>query len=412
MNIRLTTAVLALAAAGPVAAQDTTLRFFNVLDAQASALFSEPLAAYQEQTGVAVESESIAGSGAAVYPDVLRTSVASGDPPDVFFMWGGTIAQPFIDAGQVREISDFYDQYGWRERFPTWIVERLTQPDGSIYGVPFKARGMGLWYKKAMFEQYGLTEPTTYEELEQVCTTLAENGKYCASFGGQFGWHTMRLVDYFLEDSCGPEVHDAINARSESWDQPCVVEAFTRLKRWVDNEWLVPDFLGVAPNDARMPMYLDNAAMVYEGGWFENVLISDGQNVNDYTFFLPPTASGRYHAFPEQWMIPQGSDNTEAAGAFLDYLTSPETHMAYPAAFEGSPSIGFSPDCAQFPHACRWTEILTSDRGAYPPTDQAFEKELIDAFFEAQDGVVAGQVTPEEAAAMIQSSVEQYDSTN
>lgn len=411
MNKRITTALLALAA-GPVAAQDTTLRFFNVLDAADAPLWEEPLAAYEAQAGVAVESESIAGSGAAVYPDVLRTSIASGDPPDVFFMWGGTIAQPFIEAGQVREISDFYDQYGWRERFPPWIIERLTQADGSIYGVPYTARGMGLWYKKAMFEQYGLTEPTTYEELEQLCTTLAENGKYCASFGGQFGWHTMRLVDYFLEDTCGPEVHDAINARTESWDQPCVVDAFARLKSWVDNEWLVPDFLGVAPNDARMPMYLDNAAMVYEGGWFENVLVSDGQNVDDYAFFLPPTASGRYHAFPEQWMIPQGAGDPEASAAFLDYITSPETHMAYRAAFEGSPSIGYTPDCEVLPHACRWTEILTSDRGTYPPTDQAFEKELIDAFFEAQDGVVAGQVTPEEAAAMIQSSVEQFDSAS
>jgi raffinose/stachyose/melibiose transport system substrate-binding protein len=409
MKSRLITVVLALAAAGPVAAQDTTLRFFNAFDATQSALWQDPIAAYEEETGVAIESESVAGSGAAVYPDVLRTSMASGDPADVFFMWGGSIAQPFIDAGQVREISDFYDQYGWRDRFPAWIVDRLTQEDGSIYGVPYTARGMGLWYRPAMFEEYGLTEPTTYEELEQVCTVLAENGKYCASFGGQFGWHTMRLVDYFLEDTCGPEMHDAINARTESWDQPCVVDAFARLQRWVDNEWLVPDFLGVSPDDSRFPMYLGNAAMVYEGGWFENVLTSDGQDVNEYRFFLPPTASGRYHAFPEQWMIPQGSDNPEAAAAFIDYITSPDTQMAYSAAFEGSASIGYSPDCEQLPHACRWTEILTSDRGAYPPTDQAFEKELIDAFFEAQDGVVAGRVTPEEAAALIQSSIERYE---
>jgi len=403
----LMTTVLAAATTVPVAAQE--LRFFNVFDATATGLWQPVLEAYAEATGVNVVSESIAGSGAAVYPDVLRTSIASGSPPDVFFMWGGTIAQPFIDAGQVREISDLYEKYGWVDRFPPWIIERLRQPDGSIYGVPFKARGMGLWYKKAMFEQFGLAEPTTYAELEQICTVLAENGKFCASFGGQFGWHTMRLVDYFLEDTCGPEVHDAINARDQSWNQPCVVDAFARLKAWVDNKWLVPDFLGVSPADSRMPMYLDNAAMVYEGGWFENVLAGDGQSPADYAFFLPPTASGRYHAFPEQWMVPVDSGNAEAAGAYLDWVTSGETHMAFRAPFEGSVSAGYSPDCDAFPHACAWTEILTSDRGTYPPTDQAFEKELIDAFFEAQDGVVAGLMTPEEAAALIQTSVEQYD---
>jgi len=405
----LLTTALAATVALPAAAQDE-LRFFNVFDARVMELWQPVLDAYADATGVTILSESIAGSGAAVYPDVLRTSIASGSPPDVFFMWGGTIAQPLIDAGQVREVSDLYEQYGWNDRFPPWIIDRLRQPDGTIYGVPFKARGMGLWYKKAQFEELGLSAPTTYAELEQVCTVLAENDIHCASFGGQFGWHTMRLVDYFLEDTCGPAVHDAINARIESWDQPCVVDAFARLKSWADNEWLVPDFLGVSPSDSRMPMYLGNAAMVYEGGWFENTLVADGQDPNDYAFFLPPTASGRYHAFPEQWMIPSDAASPDAAGAYLDWVTGGETHLTFRAAFEGSVSEGYSPDCAAFPHACAWTEILTSDRGTYPPTDQAFEKELIDGFFEAQDGVVAGLMTPEEAAALIQSYVEQYDS--
>lgn len=409
MTMRLlATTALAATIALPAASQDE-LRFFNVFDATASALWVEPLEAFREATGVRVESESIAGSGAAVYPDVLRTAIASGSPPDVFFMWGGTIAQPFVDAGQTRDLSDLYEEFGWNERFPPWIIDRLTQADGTIHGVPFKARGMGLWYRKDLFEQFGMTEPTSYEELAQICETFIENGIHCASFGGQFGWHTMRLVDYFLEDTCGAEMHDAINARTETWDQQCVVDAFARLRQWVDDEWLVPNFLGVTPTDSRMPMYLGNAAMVYEGGWFENALIGDGQDPGEYAFFLPPTPSGRFHAFPEQWMIPNLSTNQETAAAFLDWITDGETHMQWRATFEGSVSAGYSPDCDAFPHACRWTEFLTSDRGTYPPTDQAFERELIDGFFEAQDGVVAGLITPEDAAAMIQAFVEDFD---
>jgi raffinose/stachyose/melibiose transport system substrate-binding protein len=38
----------------------------------------------------------------------------------------------------------------------------------------------------------------------------------------------------------------------------------------------------------------------------------------------------------------------------------------------------------------------------YPPTDQAFYKELMDGFFEVQDGIVAGQVTPEDGAKTMQ----------
>jgi raffinose/stachyose/melibiose transport system substrate-binding protein len=400
---------LALAVATPAVAQETTLRWFTIFDANYVKLFEPVIAAYEaENPGIKIEMETVAGSGAAVYPDVLRTSMASGDPPDLFFMWGGSIAQPFIDADQVRPLNEAYEQYGWTERYAPWIIDRLSQ-NGVLYGVPFRARGMAIWYRKDMFEEHGLSVPATYEELEGICETLAENGKYCASFGGKFGWHTMRLVDYFLEDTCGPEVHNALNAREESWDQPCVVEAFDRLKKWVDNRWLVPDFLAVAPNDARMPMFLGDAAMVYEGGWFENVLKNDQQDPTNYDFFLPPTESGRYHAFPEQWMVPTGARNPEAALDFIDWMTSAETQQEFPVAFEGSPTIGVTPDCSVAPHGCKWVEILSSDRGTYPPTDQAFAKELIDGFFEAQDSVVAGRMTGEQAAALIQQRVEQYD---
>ncbi len=382
------------------------IRFFTIFDATQVELWTPVIEAFEAANPeYEVELETVAGSGAAVYPDVLRTSMASGDPADVFFMWGGSIAQPFIDAGQVKELSAEYDAHGWNDRFPPWIRDRLSS-DGKIYGVPYHARGMGIWYRKDMFEEFGLSEPASYEELEGMCQTLADNGKYCASFGGKFGWHTMRLVDYFLEDTCGAEVHDAINARTDTWDQPCVVEAFARLQKWVDNKWLVPDFLTVAPNDARMPMYLGDAAMVYEGPWFERVLAADEQDSSNFEFFLPPTPSGRYHAFPEQWMIPAGAANPTGAAVFVDWITDAENQVNWPATFAGSATIGVTPDCGEQPHGCKWAEILGSDRGTYPPTDQAFSKELIDSFFEAQDSVVAGRMTPEEAAALIQKRVE------
>lgn len=407
MKVLIASAALALMSSAALAQE--TVRFFTIFDATAVERWTPVIAEYEKQNpGVKIELETVAGSGAAVYPDVLRTSMASGDPADVFFMWGGSIAQPFIDAGQAKELSAEYAQYGWGDRFPQWIKDRLST-DGKIYGVPYHARGMGIWYRKDMFAQYGLTVPTTYAELEGICTKLAENGKYCASFGGKFGWHTMRLVDYFLEDTCGPEKHDAINARQESWNQECVVAGFDRLKKWIDNKWLVPDFLAVAPNDARMPMYLGDAAMVYEGPWFEGVLKADEQDGANFDFFLPPTASGRYHAFPEQWMIAAGAKNPTGAAKFIDWITKAENQAPFPDAFAGSATIGVSPDCAVSPHGCKWVEVLNSSAGTYPPTDQAFAKELIDGFFEAQDSVAAGRMTGAEAAALIQQRVEQYN---
>ena len=78
-------AVAMLALAGSAMAQDkTTLRFANIMDAAGIERFKPVLdefhAAYPD---IEVKMEGVAGSGSAVYPDLLRTSMASGDPPPI-----------------------------------------------------------------------------------------------------------------------------------------------------------------------------------------------------------------------------------------------------------------------------------------------------------------------------------------
>jgi raffinose/stachyose/melibiose transport system substrate-binding protein len=388
----------------------TTLRFFTIFDAPTTEQWEPIFRAYMDANpDIRIAHETVAGSGAAIYPDVLRTSIAAGDPPDVFFMWGGEIAGPFIDAGQVLELSEYYEQYGWSDVVAPWTIDRITRNEG-LYGVPFRARGMGFWYRTDIFAEHGLSEPESYAELEELCTTLKENGIYCATVGGRFGWHTMRILDYILEVTCGPEMHDQLNRLEASWNDPCVIEAYTRFKHWVDEGWLVPDFLNVAPTDARWPMYLGDAAMILEGDWFEGVLINDEQDISNFDFFLPPTGHEplRFSAFPEQWMIAANSRNPDEAAAFINWLTRPETQAEFPAVFNASATIGIEPDCNEFPNTCKWREIITTSEASYPPTDQAFTNELMDDFFEVQDGIVAGQLTPEEGAALMQQRVEEW----
>jgi raffinose/stachyose/melibiose transport system substrate-binding protein len=400
----------ALLSASALAQDKSVIRFANVFDGPTSEKWEPVLEAFHAaHPDIEVKSESVAGSGAAVYPDVLRTSMASGDPPDVFFLWGGSIAKPFINAGQVEPIDAVFAEKGWGDRFPAWTIDRLKQ-DGKQYGVPFHGQGMGFFYRKDVFEANGVTVPTTYAELEAACTKLKSANIYCASTGGKFGWHVMRLVDYFLETACGPEVHDQLNALAVSWDQPCVVDAYTKFRSWIDNGWLVPDFLNVAPDDSRISVYQGQAAMILEGPWFEPALVQNEQDVSQYGFFLPPTdhEPSRYSAFPEQFMIASGSKHKEAAATFIDFITKLDTQQQFPDAFGASATVGLQPDCAKWPLSCQITEIVQSDRPAYPPTDQAFEKELMDSFFEVQDGIVAGKLTPAEGAKLMQQRAEAW----
>lgn len=400
------------AAAQPAAGgEQITLRWANIIDATGQEQWKAVVDAFQAKyPNIRVVSESTAGSGAAIYPDVLKTSIASGSPPDLFFMWGGSIAQPFIDAGQVMDLGPYYDKFGWHGKFAPWVVERIKS-NGKLYGVPYHALGMGFWYNKTLWNEKGWSVPTTFAEQEELCAKMKEAGMYCVSIGGKFGWHTMRILDYFLEHHCGPELHDKLNRLEERWDHPCVVDSYATFQKWIDNGWVVPDFLTVSPDDSRFPFFAGEAGLVLEGVWYEGVLKNNEQNVADYDFYLPPTDHTplRFSAFPEQWMIPSGAAHPDEAALFIDFITSPEVQMQFPINdFANSATIGVNPDCNEWPLTCKWREIILSAEDTYPPTDQAFVKELMDGFFEVQDAIVAKRMTPEEGAALMQRRVEEW----
>jgi raffinose/stachyose/melibiose transport system substrate-binding protein len=253
--------------------------------------------------------------------------------------------------------------------------------------------------------------PTTYAEVEQACQTLKQQDIYALSLGGKFGWNTMRLTDYFLEMIAGPELHDQLDRLEERWDRPEVVAAYELLRKWVEQGWIVPDFLNVEPNDARLPWYQGAAAMVFEGDWMERSIKSDEQDIAKFDFFLPPTGHEplRYSAFPEQIMIAKTSLHPDAAAEFIDWWISPEVQTKFLQELGGvTATIGVAADPNEWPLLHKWNQILESNRATYPPTDTVFEKELMDAFFEVQDGVIAGQFSPEEGATLMQERAEEW----
>lgn len=396
------------------AQEPVILRVFSYMGADGVERFQPMIDEFQEKyPHIRIVHEQVAGSGAALYPDALRTALLSGDPPDVFLMWGGTIAEPYMRADQVRDLTEYYEKFNWHERFIPWAVD-ATRYQGAIHGVPILVRGVGYWYRTDIFERYGLTVPTSYEEMEQLAATLKSHNIHALSLGGRFGWHTMRFTEYLLEHTAGPELHDALNRLEARWDDPAVVKAYELLAKWVENGWLVPNFLNVVPDDARWPVYRGNAAMVPEGPWFEATLITDEQHGANYDFFLPPTDHEpmRYSSFIEQFMIPKAARNPDEAALFLDFISSAEMLRKYPLVFTTPATIGVTPDPEVLPMSYKFQVTFETSEATYTITDQALEKELMDTFFAIQDGIVAGRYTPQEGAEAMQEAAERWKEGN
>jgi len=162
--------------------------------------------------------------------------------------------------------------------------------------MPFRSSGEAVYDNKAIFEEHGLSEPETYEDLVAIGDMLKEVGIPAWTFGGKVNWHVMRLMDVLLETKCGAETHGALMNMEIGWtDTPCAEAAFTEQQRWATEHFLSP-FMGIDNNQATTLWLSGRAAAMLEGDWHVNA-INQAALTDDYGIFPFPTGTGRLYGF-------------------------------------------------------------------------------------------------------------------
>src|SRR5690242_8671135 len=377
------------------------LRLFTYEDTSTIDNFKAQIAKFDQQNGTTTTVDNLPGSGAAVYPDKLRTELLGGSGPDVWRIWGGQIGAPYAKARQAADLSSYYSKFGWDSKLNKNAIEGMTF-DGVKSGVPFFVAGVGAWYNKALFTQAKVTEPKSYAELEQLNDKLVAAGITPCGLGGKYGWDIMRLFEYLLEHTSGPELHDKLLTGAESWDRPEVVEAFTLFKKWQDKKWLPQGALALDPSDVE-PWYVQGkTAYTIAGQWTEAgaILAAKKSPAGFGNFELPTDKSpARHSGFVEGYMVNAKTGNADKAAALIDFIVQPAAQKAMN--ITASTVKGAEPDPKSLPLSAEWSQKYGKN-GFYTIQDQAFPKKQADQYFSVQSDLLQGKVAPDAASKKMQ----------
>lgn len=393
----------------PARAASTHLTFLTWYGSPQSTYFNAAIKDFESShPGITITHNTVAGTGAATFPNVLRTDIASGTPPDVFTMWGGTLAGPFIDAHSALNLAPYYKQYSWNKILLPAAVSLITR-NGSVWGAPIDVHTITFYYRKDLFSKYGLHIPTTFAQLESACQTLKTHQIPCMAAAGVYGWHIMRVFDFFLEHTAGPALHDQLLAGKTSWNRPQVVAAFALLRKWTANGWFPNGYMGITPAQAEGLFEQGKAAMMPEGDWMVPALQSAGVKPSQYGFFAPPTDQkpARLEGFAEQLMISSQSTHQAAAAQFLNWWIQPSTQQKWYAVNGATATKGGLPSAKVDPIGNQYAS-LAAPHQTYTIMDQAFPAEFMSTtYFRLQAGVAAGSISPQSAAQQMQQGLAQ-----
>ena len=342
----------------------------------------------------------------------LRVGASAGTLPECWYNWGGSLASAYESGGQALDLTDRLAKDGLDKKLIPAAL-RLAAYEDRLYGIPYRITPVSFVYRKSVFAKVGATPPNTFAELEDICARLKAAGITPFGCGGKYSWLTMRFTDFLIEHFAGPDLNDKLMAMKASWNCPEVVATFAKLQEWVKKGYFPDGFLSVDPMQDMTPMFDGTAAMVVEVPSVETTRVIPAKlDPADFGTFIDPTDHNprRVSGFINQIQISAKArkDAQEAAYNFAKSVVERQTAQETLEVFGGpSTVLGVMPP-TNLAMQRQWAQWLQGDVSLYLIGDQALPQQVVTAYWAAQDSVVLGTVTPQAAAAQVQSAIETW----
>jgi len=119
----------------------------------------------------------------------------TGTLPDIYQTGSGTFSI-LRTANHMMVLDDVATKTGFADKVYESCKEFLYSDDGHIYAFPYAGHEYVLLYvNKALFAQYNLEIPTTFEELKECAKVFNANGITTLALFAQEGWNAAAMYD-------------------------------------------------------------------------------------------------------------------------------------------------------------------------------------------------------------------------
>jgi len=312
-------------AAGPAAAEKQVLVYnSNWSDPEPARVDAELMEIFKAQNpDIELIHSTVAHED---FKQAIRAYLTSSAPPDVLTWFAGNRTRFFIDKGLVLDISDVWDEAGWKNSYSKGF-QALSTVEGKQYFLPSSWYWWAVYYSKSTFEKYGIEPPETWEEFLAVCETLKSNGVTPITVGTKYRWTAAAWFDYLNMRVNGPEFHINLMLGRESYNDPRVLKVFNEYwKPLIDKGYFIEDPAAYAWAEAIPFMANGEAAMYLMGDFIRDSYPAD--KLDDIDFFRFPIIDSGVpvgeDAPTDGYFIPANVRNPETAKKLLKFFGSKE----------------------------------------------------------------------------------------
>ncbi|PRY87260.1 ABC transporter substrate-binding protein [Donghicola tyrosinivorans] len=266
--------------------------------------------------GIGWEDMPVAGGGGEAAATTLKARVAAGNPPTAAQLLGMQVRE-WADEGALGDLTAVATEGHWADVVPSALQDFAVR-DGKWNAVPVNIhRPNWLWINAAIFEENGLTPPTTWEEFNTVAQTLKDKGITPLAHGGQ-PWQDATIFDDVVLGIGGADFYRKaiIEADMDALGSDTMVQVFNQMRTvrgFVDD-----NFSGRDWNLATAMVLNGEAAMQLMGDWAKGEIVrADMTPGTDILCVTAPGTEGSYLFNTDFFAAFDVSDDNQAAQSAL-----------------------------------------------------------------------------------------------
>ncbi|MFC8921040.1 ABC transporter substrate-binding protein [Cellulosimicrobium sp. NPDC057127] len=273
---------------------------------------------------------AVAGGAGSAAKDLLQSRLQAQDPPDTFQAHAGAELQDYIDAAQIEDVSDLYDEFGLNDVFPADLVERVTAEDGAIYSIPSNVhRANVVWANPTVLEENGIDPAAQYADLDAWMADLQKlQDAGVTPLSVATTWTQVHLLETVLLASLGAEAYNGLWDGSTDWESAEVtaaLEDFETLMSYTNS-----DRDGLDWPEATQMVIDGQAAFNVMGDWAVAAFEEQGKALGtDFVAFPVPGTDGVFDFLADSFTLPVGAPNPDGAKAWLETVGSLEGQVAF-----------------------------------------------------------------------------------
>jgi len=257
------------------------------------------------------------------YKTTIRNWLVT-SPPDVVFWYAGNRMKTFVDRGLFADVSDMWAANNMHQDFAS-AAPAMTV-NGKQYGVPYTYYQWGIYYRKDIFEKYGISEPNSWEAFLAACKTLKSNDIAPVTIGTKYLWTAAGWFDYLNLRVNGLDFHIDLMSGNVPYTDARVKETFKYWSQMVEPGYFLDNHASYSWQEAQPFLYNGKAAMYLIGNFITPNFPEEIKDKMGFMQFPRIKADvGMAEDAPMDTLhIPSRAKNKADARKFLEFVATPE----------------------------------------------------------------------------------------